>query len=93
MLCYEVMLNGARLCVAGVPDGVLVGALTSTGSPSTEPQQSRVSLRVGGIFGDAHVDWALEPLTRWCSASPIPRRRTHRKIFGRSIQSRHGRPL
>jgi hypothetical protein len=63
MLCYEVMLNGRRLCMAGVPDGVLVGALTWTGNHSTEPPESRTNLRVGGISGDNHVDWCLEPLS------------------------------
>jgi len=62
MICYEVLHNGERLCVAGVPSGVLVAGLTwgSHGEGADSPWS--LDLRVGGLTENTHVDWVLQPL-------------------------------
>jgi hypothetical protein len=63
MVCYEVLLNGKRLCVAGVSQGVLVGALTWASRPAAADRPWHLDLRVGGLSDEHdHVDWALQEL-------------------------------
>jgi hypothetical protein len=63
MLCFDVSLNGKRVCRAGLgPEGVLTSIVTwvyHTG-PSDDRSQLRakqVDLHVGGLVNDDHVAW------------------------------------
>ena len=78
MLCFEVHLNGQRLCTAGIGDfGVLSAMITwvshtpeKPGRPSAAHRASdamRVDLEVGGLNEDAseireHVKWIKRSL-------------------------------
>lgn len=67
MICYEVQLNGRRLCVAGAPGyGVLGTNLTwvkrsperrRKGEPRAAYGVEEHFLQVGGLFEDEHLDW------------------------------------
>lgn len=67
MICYEVHVNGRRLCVAGAPGyGVLSfggtwvkrdPARRAKGDPRDFYDREEHTLNVGGLFGDEHLDW------------------------------------
>lgn len=67
MICYDVELNGRRLCVAGASgNGVLGVNLTwvkrsparrRKGEPRAAFGVEEHTLQVGGLFGEEHVDW------------------------------------
>lgn len=67
MICYEVELNGRRLCVAGASGyGVLGVNLTwvkrsparrRNGAPRAAFGVEEHKLQVGGLFGEEFVDW------------------------------------
>jgi ClpX C4-type zinc finger len=76
MKCFEVTINGERLCTAGVEDGVLTAILSfvKPQKPSDEAQADDTSvktesldIRVGGLVNvepdaSAHVDWLTQDL-------------------------------
>jgi hypothetical protein len=62
MICFEVQRNGNRLCVAGVPEGILTGLLTWGSHRLGEEPPWDLELRVGGRTGGKHVDWVFEYL-------------------------------
>jgi hypothetical protein len=52
MICFEVILNGRRLCTAGAgDDGVLTATVTSVG------KRRELELAIGGLVADAHLKW------------------------------------
>lgn len=78
MICFEVMINGKKICTAGVGDaGVLSALLTFVkrpkGSEETQGNQDQgksesIDLRVGGIANvdpetSEHVDWLHQYLS------------------------------
>ena len=70
MICYEVHLNGRRLCVAGQPGYGVLGAnlpwvkraprRRRPGEPTASYDREEHSLTVGGLFRDVHVRWVRE---------------------------------
>jgi hypothetical protein len=61
MLCFEVSLNGSKLCTAGVGgDGVLTAILSWAGSSRPEWSARKPDLHVGGLVGSVHVGWLSE---------------------------------
>ena len=62
MLCFDVAVNGAKVCRAGVGnDGVLTAIVTWVGGPSARAEEprsfSKTDLHVGGLVGNVHVAW------------------------------------
>jgi hypothetical protein len=77
MKCFEVTINGRKLCTAGVEDGVLTAILSyvkresvSSDAPEAQPGDNTESLdiRVGGLENiepgiSAHVDWLTQDIS------------------------------
>jgi len=77
MKCFEVTINGKRLCTAGVEDGVLTAILSHVKGQraSTEPHEDQstdksesLDFRVGGlehvgVGASAHVDWLTQDIS------------------------------
>lgn len=67
MICYEVHVNGRRLCVAGAPGYGVLGfggtwvkrdpARRAKGDRRDSYDREEHTLQVGGLFGDTHLDW------------------------------------
>jgi hypothetical protein len=59
MICFEVRVNGEKICVAGVGDsGVLAAHVTwSQGRQSQRRQPQKPHLHVGGLVNNEHVRW------------------------------------
>lgn len=55
MQAFEVSVNGERLCLAGVADGVLTTILCCT----TQQRRGNLFLEVGGLISETkeHVNW------------------------------------
>jgi hypothetical protein len=61
-VCYEVFRNGSLLCRAGVREGVFGATMMWSSRPAEASKPWSCDLRVGGLTGDTHVDWVLEPI-------------------------------
>ena len=68
MICFEVSVNGNRLCTAGVgEDGVLTAILSWVWSqseeadPANEERKEKPDLHVGGLMNEEHVSWLENP--------------------------------
>lgn len=68
MICFEVSVNGNRLCTAGVGEyGVLTAILTwvwsqsEEASPAHEERKEKPDLHVGGLVNEEHVSWLENP--------------------------------
>jgi hypothetical protein len=61
LICLEVVRNDRRLCVAGVPEGILSGDLMG-GTSTSDPSKMSFTLYVGGISGEDAVEWVREDL-------------------------------
>ena len=69
MICFEVLINGERICQAGVGEsGVLTSVLTWVGNLQRDQSENRsVTLNVGGLAYNENkksefVNWAKERL-------------------------------
>ena len=68
MICFEVWVNGEKICVAGVGEvGVLSAIVTwSQGRPNatftaeSEQKPSKPYLHVGGLVNREHVRWTQQ---------------------------------
>ena len=56
MLCFEVRLNGEKIALAGVPEGVLSIILSSLSRPPEN--SSELTLEIGGYVQETHLHWA-----------------------------------
>ena len=69
MICFDVSVNGNRLCTAGVGEyGVLTAVLSwvrsqpeETFSPEDEQREQSPDLHIGGLVNGEHVRWIDEP--------------------------------
>ena len=67
MICFEIFVNGKRICLAGVESGVLASNLTSWQGPleegSTTERESQLHLHVAGVTDGKHFRWPEPNLT------------------------------
>src|SRR5213595_2990937 len=56
MLCFDVRLNGERVALAGVGEGVLSAILTFVSTPLLDAPE--LTFEIGGLVEDAHLQWA-----------------------------------
>ena len=63
-LGFEVAVNGARLCTASAGEtGVLSAIVTWVQRSAPDvPEPSELSLAIGGLANDTHLDWARRKL-------------------------------
>ena len=68
MICFEVSVNGNRLCTAGVGQyGVLTAILTwvwskaEEASLAHEERKEKPDLHIGGLVNEEHVNWLENP--------------------------------
>jgi hypothetical protein len=69
MICFEVSVNGNRLCTVGVGEhGVLTAILSwvwsqsERGGPAEKEEGRRkANLHVGGLMNEEHVSWLEDP--------------------------------
>ena len=68
MICFEVSVNGNRLCTAGVGEnGVLTAILSwvwsqsEEASPANKERKEKPDLHVGGLVNEEHVSWLENP--------------------------------
>jgi len=59
MIAFQVSLNGERLCTAGVGDKGVLSAIVTWVLRTADgvPSPSELSLSVGGLAADAHLEW------------------------------------
>lgn len=57
MICFEITLNGRRLCVAGVDDGVLSSHVSRTTAGKTGDRADEIRLEAGGLADGEHLRW------------------------------------
>ena len=55
MIGLEVLVNGRRVCVAGIRRGALDAAVTRMVGDNVE----FINFRVGGLEGDSHLRWTV----------------------------------
>ena len=67
MICFEIFVNGKRICLAGVEFGVLAAHLTSWQGTleegSTTERESQLHLFVSGTTDGKHFRWPEPNLT------------------------------
>jgi len=68
MICFEVSVNGNRLCTAGVGEnGVLTAILTwvssqsEEASPDNEERKEKPILHISGLMNEEHISWLENP--------------------------------
>ena len=77
MICFEVSVNGERLCIAGVGEYGVLSAMTTwsrrqqpLAEAGSEDRDEDLELDVGGFYRDPpegdgeHLQWARRPLSR-----------------------------
>ena len=57
MICFEIFVNGERLCLAGVEPGVLAAHVTSWQGGSTTEREPVTHLHVSGVTEKKRFDW------------------------------------
>lgn len=61
MICFQVAVNGERLCTAGIGDDGVLNAIISWVGPDDKGCEAAASeaidLHVGGLANDVHVRW------------------------------------
>lgn len=52
MICFEIWVNGEKICLAGVDESDVLCAIIDGAR-----KQRKSNLHVGGLVGDEHVRW------------------------------------
>ncbi len=75
MICFEIFVNGKRICLAGVEYGVLAANLTSWQSPLEEgsptERESQLHLYVAGVTDGKHFRWPEPKLTPLAASDEV----------------------
>ena len=56
MICFEVWVNGEKICLAGVGETGVLSSIVSWGGKQGWPPE-KPNLRVGGLVNKEHVRW------------------------------------
>ena len=56
MICFEVWVNGEKICLAGVGDSGVLDSIVGWGGRQGR-QLIKPNLHVGGLVNDEHVRW------------------------------------
>jgi hypothetical protein len=57
MICYEILVNGERLCLAGIEPGVFAAYVTTWQGGSETEREPETHLHVSGVTEKKRFDW------------------------------------